>query len=152
MTDNDEDKTMDYLWDPGAPEDPDVRAIESQVQPLRFDPAAHPLQLQARGARRPITGVAWKLAAAAAVLIVTGVGLSQWRFSWPSGRAWSVTSQSSASQLEVGGTLEVPASQQALVDVARIGTMRVEGGSRVTLRSTQGTRHRLRMETGQVRV
>ena len=153
MTDRKDDKTLDYLWDPAAPEDPDVRAIEEQLKPLRFDASAHPLELSPRSPQRQFTGIAWKFAAAAAILLVTGVGFSQWRFTWPSGRAWSVSGPSSASsQLAVGGTLEVPSSGQALVDVARIGTMRVDGGSRVTLRSTQGTRHRLRMETGQVRV
>ena len=153
MTDHEDDKTLDYLWDPAAPEDSKVRAIEQQLRPLRFDPSAHPLKLAPRSPQRRVTGIVWKLAAAAAVIIATGVGFSQWRFTWPDGRAWSVSGQSTASsQLEVGGTLEVPSSGQAVVDVARIGTMRVEGGSRVTLRSTQGTRHRLRMEAGQVHV
>jgi hypothetical protein len=154
MTDLKDDKTLDYLWDPDAPEDPDVRALEQQLRPLRFDPSARTLRLSPRSPRRPVIGILWKFAAAAAIVIATGVGFSQWRFTWPSGRPWSVSgpSSSGSSQLAVGGTLEVPASGQAMVDVARIGTMRVDGGSRVTLRSTQGTRHRLRMDTGQVRV
>lgn len=153
MTDHQDDKTLDYLWDPKAPEDPEVRFMEEHLRPLRFDPSAHPLKLTPRSPQRRVTGIVWKLAAAAAIIIATGYGFSQWRFAWPAGRAWSVSSQSTASsQLEVGGTLDVPASQRAVVDVARIGTMRVEGGSRVTLRSTQGTRHRLNMETGQVHV
>jgi hypothetical protein len=155
MTEREDDKMTDYLWDPSAPEDADVRAVEQQLQPLRFDPSAHPLKLSPRSSRRrSAMGVGWKLAAAAAIVIATGYGFSQWRFTWPSGRPWSVSGQSAAasSQLEVGGTLEVPPSGQALVDVARIGTMRVAGGSRVTLRSTQGTRHRLGIETGQVHV
>ena len=154
MTDLKDDKTLDYLWDPASPEDPDVRALEQQLRPLRFEPSSRPLKLSPRSPRRPVIGIAWKFAAAAAIVIATGVGFSQWRFTWPSGRPWSVSGQSSpaSSQLTVGGTLEVPSSGQAVVDVARIGTMRVDGGSRVTLRSTQGTRHRLRMETGQVRV
>jgi hypothetical protein len=154
MTDLKDDKTLDYLWDPSAPEDPDVRALEQQLRPLRFDPSARPLKLSPRSSQTRVTGIAWKFAAAAAILIATVAGFSQWRFTWPSGRAWSVSGPSStaSSQLAVGGTLEVPSSGQAVVDVARIGTMRVDGGSRVTLRSTQGTRHRLRMDAGQVRV
>jgi len=153
MTDQQDDKTLDYLWDPSAPADPDVRAIERHLRSLGFDPSKQPLKLSAGRPPRRLA-IAWKLAAAAVILITVGVGFSQWRFSWPSGRAWSVSSQtpSRPSQLEVGGTLAVPSSEQALVDVARIGTMRVEGGSRVTLRATQGTRHRLRMETGHVYV
>jgi hypothetical protein len=38
------------------------------------------------------------------------------------------------------------------VNVARIGTMRIDVGSRLSLRSTQGTRHRLAMEAGRVSV
>ncbi len=153
MTDHEDDKTLDYLWDPAAPADPAVRAIEEQLRPLRFNSSAHPLKLSARTPQRRVTAMVWKLAAAAAIVIATGVGFSQWRFSWPAGRAWNVSGQSTASsQLAVGATLDVPSEGQALVDVARIGTMRVAGGSRVTLRSTQGIRHRLRMETGQVHV
>lgn len=157
MTDHRDDKTLAYLWDPAAPEDPGVRAIEQHLLPWRFDPAARPLAALAPRGRG--VGLAWKFAAAAVVVIVSGVGLSQWRFTWPSGRGWSMSSQSSLgssrsmpSQLEVGGTLNVPSSEQVVVSVARIGNMRVEGGSRMTLRSTQGTRHRLRMDTGQVHV
>ena len=154
MNEHNDEKMLDYLWDPAGQEAPDVRAIEQQLRPLRFDPANYPLDLNSVSLRpRARNRLAWKLAAAAAILIATGAGFSQWRFTWPSGRPWSVSGSSTiASQLQVGGTLDVPASQRARVDVARIGTMHVEGGSRVMLRSTQGTRHRLRMETGRVHV
>ncbi len=159
MTDDQDDKTLAYLWDPAAPEEPGVKAIEQHLLPLRFDAAARPFKTDGgrdfRPAESPGLNVWWKLLAAAAVIvIVTGVGFSQWRFAWPSGRAWIITSASASapSRLEVGATLSVPVSEEAIVNVARIGTMRIGGGSQVTLRSTQGSRHRLRMDTGDVNV
>src|SRR5687767_10247912 len=105
MNDHEDDKTLDYLWDPAAPTDPEVQAMEQQLRPLRFDPSTHPLKLPSRSPQRRVTGIVWKLAAAAAIVIATGYGFSQWRFTWPAGRAWSVSQSPASSQLQVGGTL-----------------------------------------------
>lgn len=153
-----EDTRQDYLWDPETPVDPEVEAIERQLAPFRFDPAASPLGMlqapRARVSRFAPRRVVVRLALAAALLMAVGSGYLAWRLTWPDGRAWSVdaTSGSAGATLQVGETLVVPESGQARVDIARIGTMRVDGGGSVALRATGGLRHRLRMDRGTVRV
>jgi ferric-dicitrate binding protein FerR (iron transport regulator) len=155
MTDERDDKIADFLWDPASPADPGVEAIEARLLPLRFEPAARPLVLPRPA--RPVGGthrVRWALAAAA-LLVAASAGWAQWRFTWPAGRGWEISTPVSSrlSRLEVGATLELPAADPAVaptvINVARIGTMTVAGGSRVTLQSTQGTRHRLQMDAGE---
>ena len=154
---HDEDKTSAYLWDPAAGAagvDPDVLVLEKKLATLRFDAADRPLELPAptRVPRRLMTR--WYSLAAAAMIVIAAGGylFTQWRWTWPAGRAWTVSSRpaSAPAELAVGVPLALPPSESAVVRVARIGTMRVEGGSQLALRSTQGTRHRLTMETGRM--
>lgn len=153
-----DERLQNYLWDPAAPADPEVEAIERQAAPLGFDPAARPLTVPRRDGprvRRSVPRhVAARLALAAALIIAVGSGYFLWRWTWPEGRAWSVTSTrgSARENLQVGQTLVVAESDQALVGIARIGTMRVEGGGSIALRATGGLRHRLRMDRGTAHV
>jgi hypothetical protein len=155
MTDERDDKIADYLWDPTSPADPGVEAIEARLLPLRFEPGTRPLVLPRPA--QPVGGthrVRWVLAAAA-LLVAASAGWVQWRFTWPAGRGWEISTPVSSrlSRLEVGATFELPAADPAVaptvINVARIGTMTVAGGSRVTLQSTHGTRHRLQMDLGE---
>lgn len=149
------DRLEDYLWDPAATPHDQVRAVESLLAPARFDPTAHPLQAPPlRGGWTTALPVWRSLAAAAALILIAGAGFAAWRWSWPDNRAWVVTAASSGvpQRLEVGTSLQLAPAETALVDVARIGTMRVEGGSMVTLRETGSNRHRLTLERGSVEV
>lgn len=158
MSNHQSDDALDaYLWDPTAAPDEGVLAIETQLVSARFDPDVRPLLLpRSTSASRRFAGAySWRrLAAAAVLLLVAGAALLEWRLTWPRGRAWRVesTSNGSASQLAVGETLRTAAAQTALVHVARIGTMRVARDSAVTLRMTQGGRHRLVLDRGTVHV
>ena len=157
MTHSTDDRLDAYLWDPAAPPDEEVRGIEARLAPARFDPASKPLPYPTvpRATERT-TGTRWLrgLAAAAAILIVAGAALAAWRWTWPDGRAWTVAAApaSTPDALAVGAPFATPASEPALVRIARIGTMRVEGGTALTLRSTSSNRHRLVLEHGAVRV
>ncbi len=146
------DKQQDYLWDPGAEPDADVAAIERQLAELRYDAASRPLTVP--NAVRPR---AWRrtlvpLAVAATLLVAAGGAHWQWRLTWPEGRAWTLRSQSFDGPLEVGRGLTIPAGEHAVANIARIGTMRLDGGSAFELRQTRGTRHRLRMTGGSMHV
>lgn len=146
------DKQEDYLWNPGAEPDADVAALERQVTGLRYDPVTRPLAIRAKGQMHAWRRTLVPLAVAATLLMVAGGGLWEWRLSWPEGRAWTVRSHSTETRLEVGGTLTVPSSDQAVANIGRIGTMRLDGGTAVELRSTRGIRHRLRMSEGRMHV
>jgi hypothetical protein len=54
--------------------------------------------------------------------------------------------------LAVGSALTLAASDRVQFAIARIGTMQVEGDAHLVLESTQGTRHRLSLDRGTVRV
>jgi hypothetical protein len=136
-----------------------VVEIERRLAPVRFDPLTHPLPEDAARVdrsfvRRRLLRSRWiPLAAAASLLIGAGIGFSAWRWSWPEGRAWEVRSAAgSQGELSVGGTLQTDASEAALVEIARIGTMQVAGNTTLTLRSTTSNRHRLAMREGTIRV
>ena len=152
-----EDKLQQYLWDPSADAAPEVQALEQNLAGLRFDPDARPLRIPAARvlrtsrwsrSRRPLVA----LAVAASLLVAAGVGLWTWRWSWPEGRAWTVRTQSAEAPLEVGRGLSVPQGDRAVANIARIGTMRLSGGTSVELRATRGRRHRLRMSEGSMHI
>ena len=151
-----EDKLHDYLWDPATPAHSDVEAIERQLAPLRFEAGKPPVitPLPARIIlhrprwRRPLLAAA----IAASLLIAAGAGLWTWRWTWPEGRAWTVRGGAVDARLEVGRALTIPDDGGAIANIARIGTMRLAGGTSLELRSTRGTRHRLRMTEGDIHV
>jgi len=156
MTIPSEDDRIDaYLWDAAAPPDDAVRQAEQRLGALRFDPVRTPLLWPAPAPavvghrRRWLYGLA-----AAVVIIAAGWSLAEWRLSWPAGRAWTMaaTPASLPERLAVGSTLTLPASESARVNIARIGTMQVQGDARMTLEFTQQGRHRLALERGTVRV
>jgi hypothetical protein len=101
------------------------------------------------------------LALAASLLLLAGAGSAfwSWRWSWPEGAPWRVIVDRSssgagaqASQLRIDEPLRLDAAASARVDIARIGTMRVEPGSALTLSETASRRHRVMLERGAVRV
>jgi hypothetical protein len=152
-----DDRLPNGLWDPAAAPDPDVAAIERQLAGLRFDPAARPLDADRLSPRALPRRPPWRrlliaLPAAAAVLFALGAGVWLWRSSWPEGRAWRLQGAAYSERLEVGRAVTVPPNADVLANVARLGSMRVSGGSTLELRSTRGTRHRLRLTEGDVHV
>lgn len=150
MSDQQLDHVDRYLWDPAADPDEDVRALERLLAAGRFDPVARPWSPPA--ARRS-TAVPWRWSLPIAAGIVLAVGaFGLWRWTWPAGHGWTVVGPAAPSVLGVGETLRVPPSGRALVNVARIGTMQVRGGSAVTLHSTRSNYHVLTLGRGSVRV
>jgi hypothetical protein len=153
MNEHESDRLDAYLWDPAEEPHEDVRALEHLLAGSRFRPTAAPWSAPATIRRRMFTS--WRpLAIAATVVLALGTGLGIWRWTWPAGRAWTIVSRPASTPdiLAVGRTLQVPESEGAVVNVARIGTMRVAGGSAVTLRATGSNHHRLTLERGSVHV
>lgn len=152
MSEHESDRLDAYLWDPAAEPHEDVRALEHVLADSRFRPTTAAWPASATSRR---TFISWRpLAMAATIILAVAAGLGIWRWTWPAGRAWTIVSRppSTPDVLAVGSTLQVPQSEGAVVNVARIGTMRVAGGSAVTLRATGSNRHRLTLERGSVRV
>lgn len=139
----------DYLWDRSGAVDPKVEALEQRLAPLAFDPQQHPLNLPRRRRRfsRPATIAA--VALAASVIAVVGLGvLHSWRLSWPTDRAWSV---SSGGSLEIGSPWRVD-DAPASVEIARLGVLNAKPGTRLELNTTGPTHHRLTLSRGEIDV
>ena len=156
-----------YLWDPGAPADPEVRALEDRLASARFDAIRRPLALppSSRGTVRPsvwptarVRTAAALAAAAVAVITIGGSAYWSWRWSWTAGAPWStqiddaVDHSAVKTALAVDRPLQLAPTSSARVDIARIGTMSVSPGSAVTLAETTSSRHRVQLDRGSVSV
>lgn len=155
MTDrHDEDRIDAYLWDPKAPPAPEVRALEADLAPLRYVPRPEGSIAWLTSRRVLVRRAAWYALAAAVLLLVTGAAIWTWRLSWPEGRPWAARAAAATApaSLAVGIPLTLAAGDRAVFDVARIGQMAVRGDARLTLLSTQGSRHRLTLDKGSAHV
>lgn len=150
-----DDRIDAYLWDPAAPAVDEVRGVETALAPLRFDPQRRQLAVPAR-ARQPRRSRRWVygLAAAAATVLIAATLFMRWRSQWPDGQPWVISAGPTAApqRLAVGPPLVLSGSDEARILVARIGTMSVKGGARLTLQSTGGSRHRVVLDRGSLHV
>lgn len=145
-----------YLWDPTAPPDPVIQRLEHTLGGLRLTTARlADLRVARRSGRLARSG-----ALAAAVLALAG-GIV-----WYVGRAeppsWEVialagtptvgsTAVTGDSRLPKGRWLETDPSSRASLDIAGIGTVTVEPGSRVRLvDSREGKEHRMELAKGTI--
>src|SRR5262245_9588810 len=134
-----------YLWDPAAPPDPEVQALEERLASARFDKRRHPLALPARPSRGRVRlqaagalAVAARAAAAGAVIAPGLAAYWSWRWTWTPGASWAAEIDNAADHtafkttLAVDQPLELQRATSARVDIARIGTMKVSPGSALT--------------------
>lgn len=149
-----------YLWDPAAPADAEVRAVEDRLASARFDPRRRPLSLPPTSVRQ-FTRLRTAIALAAAAVVLIAVGLTtywSWRWSWSAGAAWTAEIDNSTdhhlikTSLGVDQPLRLGETSSARVDIARIGTMTVAPESALTLAETTSSRHRVRLDRGSVSV
>ncbi|MGE5835976.1 MAG: FecR domain-containing protein [Acidobacteriota bacterium] len=150
-----DDDSNSYLWDRSGKIDPAVADLERVLGPIAYKPAERPLALPTpivlQRRRWPML-----VALAAGLLLVTAGWLFYWRLQWPAGRPWrmAVATESGAriDTLAVGQSLKLDANSSASVDIARLGTMSVQPGAEVTLRTTGSRRHQLRLDRGAVHI
>src|SRR5262249_18960936 len=138
-----------YLWDPDAPADPDVRALEQRLASARYDASRRPLALPTRPFRNMARVRIAALAAAAVALIAIGLGAYwSWRWSWAAGASWAAEIDDSSDHSAVKTTValdqpfRLAPTSSARVDIARIGTMNLAPGSTLTITETRANRHR----------
>jgi ferric-dicitrate binding protein FerR (iron transport regulator) len=165
----------DYLWDRSGTPDPEVARLEALLSPLAHDA---PLRLPARAdddvvpiararARRrwPVVGIAAAVAIAAVIALVViapwkrragGGGGTQVACSAPGVEGFAFTGNgavSCAGESTTSGTLAVGSwietgDTTARVEVATIGDVELQPRSRLALRGTSDTEHRLALEYG----
>jgi len=147
-----------YLWDASGPVEPSIAALEDALRPWRADRRALPVP-----AVTPVRRHRSRLLAAVALaagLVAAVAGWHAYRLAWPAARPWAVTwlpaggTPAAAARADevwpVGGILQTPADQAALVRIARIGQLRIEPGSRVRLATTGTGTHRLALDHGRL--
>lgn len=147
----------DYLWDRSGEPDPETAKLERALGRLRYAPKEEvvvPLR------RRP--ALRWIAVAAAAAVLVAGAAILRPRAPQvATGSAFAVerlegtprvgaAPVGSAARLGVGEWLTTDAGARARIAVADIGTVEVEGGSRVRLAATGPAEHRLELARGRI--
>lgn len=139
--------------------------IENEIDGLREDienDRARVFGGVFRAPRWTLGGLAWRLGAAAAVVLLVVVGAREWRTRGIAGDAgWNVTTLQGAPMvgtrgvadtgtLHPGEWLETDASSRARVDVARIGHVTVGPASAIRLKGSSETEHRIELARGEV--
>jgi hypothetical protein len=146
-----------YLWDPHAPIDVEVEALERALAPLRFEHRRRALTLPPAPRTAPWRQRTLAIAATIALVAIGTAGLWKWRESWPSGRAWPLVLRDGArfesqATLALDRPIAIGPQSSARADIARIGEMIIEPASAVTLIETSSTRHRVALERGAIHV
>ena len=164
----------DYLWDGSGKPDPEVERLERLLGRFRYDPATPirvpdvPIETRGKWSRR------WLALAAGVGLAVAGfwmLRLAPWRPVDPSAvvaeqvksgpPSWEVARLAGApaigaqaigesAQLAVGEWLETDAHSRARIDVPGVGTVDVEPRTRIGLKETGPSEHRLALERGEM--
>jgi ferric-dicitrate binding protein FerR (iron transport regulator) len=161
-----------YLWDPSAPPDAQVRALEEQLASLRpmpaFDARTLPQRPLVRRSRVLAVGAAGVLALAAALALVwlrraplpvttitpdpptpslsapapvAGAGPAF---------AWKALEGQGSGLLRAGGWIETDASTKIRLDIADIGHVDLDPGSKLGLLASSASGHRLSLAKGRL--
>ena len=144
----------DYLWKREG-HDPEIAELEALLAPLRHRPRELllPATLPAIGVRRRRR--LRRVFALASVAFLVLLAASVYRFTWTEGRPWEgqlvgPDGVATPMLLVPGATLSTPAGSTALLDVARIGVLRVEPESQLRIERTRTGQHRLRLDAGRL--
>jgi len=155
-------KQDDHLWDPSAPEDPEVARLAALLSPLKHDRPLDELRLRRPRSRMPwILGISVVMAAAAVLMVVFGLrtsgrtevacgGTTGFAFTAHGGTVACGGSPSERGVLPVGGVLDT-GTNKAELTIADIGTAQLFEGTRVRLdRNEARERHQLHLERGKM--
>jgi len=146
----------DYLWDPAAEPDAEVARLEALLRPAAYAPV--PLRAmevppvsRGRRARWPLLAAA-TLVAAAGITLARREGATPWAIDAERGApvVHTATGAVSAGRLTRGGVVETDARSTATLTVGRIGSARLEPGSRLRLVGDGASEHRLQLERGTI--
>lgn len=145
----------DYLWDPGAPPDPEIERLEALLRPVAHVKA--PLRSDViPAARTRIRVTRWAMIAAGIVVATGGWYATHRRAAAP----WSVATVQGAPVIRSadgalsrgvvapGGVVETDARSSAAVTIGRIGRAELGPGSRLRLLDAGASEHRLSLERG----
>ena len=151
----------DYLWDGSGPADPDVARLERALGGLRHTGSPPELPARAPRSRRAWLAIpAAALAIAAALILYLALrkgpaapeaacgGAAGYRFDTVAGVARCGDAAVASGTLPVGGWLETSPDGAAELDVADIGHVHLDGGSRLGLIASGPKQQRLSLARG----
>jgi FecR-like protein len=161
----------DYLWDGSGEPDPELQKLERALGQFRSQAEAptFPVDVEAgkqRGSN--VIGLAWRIHRLAASVLLGAAALTVALFlhlpKSPTGPGWDVARLEGApsvgeltvantgemAKLRVGQVLTTNATSRASVQVANIGELYVDPGSRVRLLETGSNRKRIAVEVGTI--
>ena len=150
----------DYLWDRSGPPDPEVERLERLLRPLAQGRALAQAEGTAvsrlpRQRSRRLAGLA-----VAAALVFAAIASLVWSVRpSPDEAAWTVDRLAGSpivgeqpiaarAVLRVGGVVETDATSRARIQVGGIGLVDVDPDTRLELRSSGESQHRLRLLRG----
>jgi len=142
-----------YLWDPGQPEDADVREWERSLQGYAYKPDPGKLRgFQPRFHRK------W-LAAAASIVAVTAITLvwssrapsNGWRFQALQGTVRAGGRMLTEGALNPGQRLETARDSRARIEVESLGSVEVEPGTSIRLVRSSARERRMALDRGVIR-
>jgi hypothetical protein len=141
-----------YLWDRTGPPDREVERLEELLGELRYRGG---LDFEERGRSRSRSARRWAPALAAAALLVLALS-ALWRFASAPTSRWAMTvadadgGRPRREWLREGDWLVTGAASRARLDVALIGRLEVEPGTRLRLLDAGRRAHRLSLQRGTV--
>jgi hypothetical protein len=158
-------ETLDYLWDPSGPPDPEVERLEQLLGRYRLSEPPRPLPpLQtARWWEAFVWSQSFRATALAGVLALLLLWIAPWtirRVAEP-GDAWRALAVTGSQQingrvlaqeapLRVGGLVETDAASQAEIRIGLIGRVSVLPDSRLRVVETRSGRYRMALERGKI--
>ena len=123
----------EYLWDKSGPPDPLVQRLEKVLGEHRHRPKP-----------RPAVVLRWKLAAAAAAAVIAVFGF---RF-FGTDRCYAVDGLAGVRHVRAGDSFVVADGSRAVVEVASLGEVVFQSGSRVRVVDCGRLRHEMFLEEG----
>ena len=163
----------DYLWDGSGEPDPELKSIEKSLAQFRYSgrPPDFPVvnSLSRNPSRFAFLASGWTPRLAAATLFIVALTASIWLLrlssvpvsnapAWDVARlagaprvgSFSLVSDSSKAQLKVGQLMVTDNSSRASLNVAEVGEIYVDPGSRVRLIESGSNHSRLALELGTI--
>jgi hypothetical protein len=138
-----------------------VHHLPSAGTPADMWPAIE-VAFRQRRTGKSSTGGRWRLAIAAAVLLLPLAGAAAWRLTHPSGSRWAVvrldgspvvgaTHIRAAGQVGAGEWIETDSGSRARLEVGDIGSVEVAPNTRMRVVTARHDEHRLALARGEIR-
>jgi len=137
----------EWLWDGSGEADAESARIEELLGRYRYRPVP-PAGALAEALLTPRSPRVRRLILAAAVAVIGLLAWQDWRGQVPPAKGVRVRGLPGAETLELGTWLDVPEGRRARLEIEDVGTVDLEGGSRLRLDASDADRQHLFLAEG----